>query len=155
MSSAQVHAIYIGSEREVPLESVESVEAKAGLGLVGDRYYKGGSGTFGRKWDESRAITLIEKEAIEAANRKYEIDLAVGDPRRNIVTTGVALNHLVGKEFSVGGVRCRGVKLCEPCSYMEGLTQPGAKKALIHRGGLRAEILDDGTISVGDPIQTP
>lgn len=154
MTSGRVHAIYIGPDREVPLERVERVEAKAGLGLVGDRYYKGGPGTFGRKWDESRAITLIEQEALEAANRSYDIELAEGDPRRNIVTTGVSLNHLVGKEFSVGGVRLRGVKLCEPCSYMEGLTQPGAKKALIHRGGLRAEILDDGTISVGDAIQT-
>ncbi|HYI44422.1 MAG TPA: MOSC domain-containing protein [Actinomycetota bacterium] len=152
MSTARVHAIFVGGDREAPLTGIQEVEAKAGLGLVGDRYFKGGSGTFGRKWDESRAVTLIEKEAIDAANRSYDVDLAEGDPRRNIVTTGVALNHLVDKEFTVGDVRMRGVKLCEPCTYLEGLTEPGVKKALIHRGGLRAEIVSDGTITVGAPI---
>jgi MOSC domain-containing protein YiiM len=97
---------------------------------------------------------LIEREAIEGAARSYDVKLADGDPRRNIVTTGVALNHLVDKEFSVGEVRCRGVKLCEPCGYMESLTTPGAREALIHRGGLRAEIIEDGVIRVGDDIIT-
>ena len=154
MESGRVEAIYIGTEREVPLTSVQEVEAKAGLGLVGDRYFKGGPGTFGRKWDPSRAVTLIEREAIEAAARSYDVKLADGDSRRNIVTTGVALNHLVDREFSVGDVRLRGVKLCEPCGYLESLNVPGTREALIHRGGLRAEILEDGVIKVGDSITT-
>ena len=152
MSEGRVHAIYIGGERETPLTSAQEVEAKAGLGLVGDRYFKGGPGTFARKWDPSRNVTLIEKEAIEAANRSYTVNLDEGDSRRNIVTRGVALNHLVDKEFTVGNVRLRGVKLCEPCGYLEGLTEPGVREALIHRGGLRAEILADGKIKVGDSI---
>lgn len=152
MEQGRVDAIFIGPDREVPLTSVDEVEAKAGLGLVGDRYFKGGRGAFNRKWYLGRNVTLIEREAIEAAAKEYDVELDIGDPRRNIVTSGVALNHLVDKEFSVGAVRMKGFKLCEPCSYMEGLTKPGAKKALIHRGGLRAEIIADGTIQVGDEI---
>jgi MOSC domain-containing protein YiiM len=68
------------------------------------------------------------------------------------VTRGVPLNHLVGREFTVGGVRLRGIKLCEPCAHMESLSRPGARKALLHRGGLRAQILESGTIRAGDPI---
>jgi MOSC domain-containing protein YiiM len=152
MEAGRVEAIFIGGEREVSLTSVEEVEAKAGLGLVGDRYFKGGRGLFNRKWHLGRNVTLIEREAIEAAAKEYGVELDIGDPRRNIVTSGVALNHLVDKEFSVGDVRLKGYKLCEPCTYMEGLTKPGAREALIHRGGLRAEILADGVINVGDPI---
>jgi MOSC domain-containing protein YiiM len=64
----------------------------------------------------------------------------------------VPLNHLVDKEFHVGEVRLRGVRLCEPCQHLAGLTQPRVLPALVHRGGLRAEILTDGYIRTGDPI---
>jgi len=79
--------------------------------------------------------------------------LQPGDARRNIVTRGVPLNHLVGKEFTLGGVTLRGVRLCEPCTHLEGLTEKGVLTGLIHRGGLRAQIIKDGTIRVGDAIQ--
>ena len=85
--------------------------------------------------------------------RDNEMQIAPGDARRNVVTRGVALNHLVGREFRVGGVRLRGVRLCEPCSHLEGLTRPGVLDGLVHRGGLRAQILTEGEIRVGDPIE--
>ena len=100
----------------------------------------------------SREVTLIEIEAIEALEREKNIAIAPGAARRNVVTRGVPLNHLVGREFQVGSVRLRGTRLCEPCAYLEGLTQKGVLAGLIHRGGLRAEIVTAGTIRVEDII---
>ena len=97
-------------------------------------------------------MTLIEVEAIEALGREYQIALESSLARRNIVTRGVALNHLVEREFRVGAVLLRGTRLCEPCMHLEKLSQPGAMRGLIHRGGLRAEILTGGTIRVGDEV---
>jgi MOSC domain-containing protein YiiM len=76
-----------------------------------------------------------------------------GATRRNIVTRGVPLKHLVGQQFRVGDVTLRGLRLCEPCAHLERLSHPGVREALIHRGGLRAQILTDGTIRVGDSIR--
>ena len=98
-------------------------------------------------------MTLIEIEAVAAVNRDYGIELAAGETRRNIVTRGVAVNHLVGKEFTIGEVRLRGTELCEPCAHVERLSRKGARQALIHRGGLNAEILTDGVIHVGHAIK--
>ena len=153
MWQGSVEAIYITDDHGEAMRSLEQVPAVAGRGLEGDRYFKG-TGTFSKKQNgPGRDITLIEREAIEAAEVKYEIDLSDGAPRRNIQTRGVPLNHLVGKQFMIGDVRVRGVKLCEPCGYLESITQKGVREALIHRGGLRAEIVSDGTIRLGDPIR--
>jgi MOSC domain-containing protein YiiM len=99
-----------------------------------------------------RDITLIEIEAIQALDVELGIKLAPGEARRNIVTQGVPLNHLVDKEFCVGDVKLRGVRLCEPCDHLESLTKPKVNPGLVHRGGLRADILTQGTIKVGDEI---
>jgi len=84
--------------------------------------------------------------------RDNELAIAPGEARRNVITRGTPLNHLVGREFVVGSVRLRGIRLCEPCSHLEGLTRRGVLAGLIHRGGLRAQILVGGEIRVGDPI---
>jgi MOSC domain-containing protein YiiM len=131
---------------------VKEVSAVAGKGLEGDRYSQK-TGTYSNRPGPDREITLIEIEAIEALKRDHGIDLQPGDARRNVVTRGVPLNHLVGKEFTLGGVTLRGVRLCEPCTHLEGLTEKGVLTGLIHRGGLRAQIIKDGTIRVGDAIQ--
>jgi MOSC domain-containing protein YiiM len=73
--------------------------------------------------------------------------------RRNLLTRGVPLNHLIGREFTVGEVVLRGIRLCEPCDHLEGLTVKGIKDGLHHRGGLRAEILHGGTLQPGDAIR--
>jgi MOSC domain-containing protein YiiM len=128
---------------------VEAVEAHAGRGLDGDRNF-----TPPDRWiGTSNALTLIESEAIEAVLAEHEIDLRDGRSRRQLVTRGVRLNELVGKEFQVGPVRCRGVELCEPCLDLQRwLGNPNTIKALVHRGGLRADILEGGTVSVGDAV---
>jgi MOSC domain-containing protein YiiM len=97
-------------------------------------------------------LTLIEAEAIEALKRDYDVDLAPGEARRNVVTDGVPLNHLVGHEFQIGEVRVRGIRLCEPCGHLQALTGRPVIKGLRHRGGLRAQILNQGVIRVGDVV---
>jgi MOSC domain-containing protein YiiM len=123
-----------------------------GRGIEGDRYFHE-KGYYSERKGPHREITLIEIEAIEALKRDNGIELRPGDARRNIVTRGVPLNHLVDEEFRVGEVTLRGIRLCEPCIHLEGLTQKGVLAGLIHRGGLRAQVIKEGTIRVGDPIE--
>jgi MOSC domain-containing protein YiiM len=132
------------------MESVAQVAAIPGQGLEGDRYALK-RGTF-YKPEPDYELTLIEAEAIEAIKRDYQIDLPAGDARRNIVTRNLPLNHLVGREFTIGDVRIRGLRLCEPCDHLQKLTGKPVIKGLLHRGGLRAQILTSGTIRVGDTI---
>lgn len=106
----------------------------------------------GKKDTPDREITLIESEAVEAVNRDYPLRIEPIETRRNILTRGVALNHLVGREFTIGKVRLRSLRLCEPCGHLESLTRKGVMRALLHRGGLRAQIVESGTIRVGDVI---
>jgi MOSC domain-containing protein YiiM len=130
---------------------VGEVRAEAGRGLAGNRYYRRGEEDASKRGPD-REITLIEIEALDALRREDEIALAPGETRRNVVTRGVPLNHLVGREFQVGEATLFGIRLCEPCSHLESLTQLGVMKGLIHRGGLRAQILTDGVIKVGDHV---
>lgn len=136
------------------MQAVPEARAVPGKGLVGDRYFAGSvsAGTFAKPGDPSREVTLIEIEAIEALGRDGQVTIEPGAARRNLVTRGVALNHLVGREFAVGAVRLRGIRLCEPCAHLEGLTRPGVKAGLVHRGGLRAQILVEGVIHAGDAV---
>jgi MOSC domain-containing protein YiiM len=145
-----VAALMIGPERKEPMISVPEVRAIAGAGLEGDRYCQE-RGTFSKKLS-SNQITLIEAEALEAAERDYGLALTAEESRRNVLTCGIALNHLVGREFQIGGVRLRGLRLCEPCTHLQQLTGKPLLKALRHRGGLRAEILSGGVIKVGEKI---
>lgn len=153
MAHGSVHSIYITSQAGSPTQQVDSVHAVPGLGLEGDRYY-GLAGTGNKRSGTGRDITLIEFEAIEAVKREDGVHLTPGEARRNIVTQGVALNHLVDREFQVGDVHLRGIRLCEPCHHLAGLTEARVLPALVHRGGLRAEILTEGYIHPGDPILT-
>lgn len=149
-----VVSLHIALTGAAPIQNRDRVEAIAGRGLEGDRYFAG-IGTYSHAPGSGRHVTLIEIEAIEGLKRDYGIDIAPGKSRRNIVTRDVALNHLVEREFLIGRVRLRGTRLCEPCAHLERLTERGALRGLVHRGGLRAEILSGGTIHVGDPIMLP
>ena len=145
-----VNCIFIADPRS-PMRAVDSVRAVPGKGLEGDRYFDK-AGTFSKNSTDDREITLIEAEAIEAVGRNYNVELAPNETRRNLLTRGVALNHLVNLEFAIGNVRLRGLRLCEPCGHLSKLTRPGVKEALVHRGGLRAKILTEGMIHVGDEV---
>jgi MOSC domain-containing protein YiiM len=150
MFRGTVVSIHIAPEGSLPMQLRADVKAVPGKGLEGDRYFVG-AGTFSHSPGGGREVTLIEVEAI-AALREKNILLNAGDARRNLVTRGVPLNHLVGRTFQVGEVRLRGIRLCEPCSHLEGLTREGVLRELVHRGGLRADIISGGTIRVGDAI---
>ena len=134
------------------MDRVDSVRAIAGRGLEGDRYFLK-IGTYSRKEGSDREITLIETEALEALERDYALSVDASETRRNVATRDVALNHLVGRTFRVGGATVRGLRLCEPCGHMERLCGKRVRPGLVHRGGLRAEILADGVIRAGDPVE--
>lgn len=150
MQEGKVLAINIAPRSGEPTVLVDQVYAVHGKGLEGDRHFPE---VLKKTKKPEHEITLIEIEALQAIQRDYNIQLAPQETRRNIVTEKVALNHLVGQEFSVGEVLLKGIRLCEPCSHLEKLTVPGVQKALIHRGGLRAQILSDGLIRKGDCIR--
>ena len=145
-----VAALYVGPKRLEPMVAVPEMRALAGYGIEGDRYCRE-EGTFSKK-SPSNQMTLIEAEALQAAAETYGLVIPAQESRRNILTCGMALNHLVGREFRIGEVRLRGLRLCEPCSHLEKLCGKQMIKALRHRGGLRAEILNDGSIKIGDLI---
>ena len=151
MFRGNVVSIFIAREAAIPMESREEVKAFAGQGLEGDRYFDG-TGHWSKTPGVGREVTLIEIEAIEALESERNIAIKPGATRRNVVTRGVPLNHLVGREFQLGAVRLRGTRLCEPCTYLESLTRQGVLSGLIHRGGLRAEIVTGGTIRVEDAV---
>jgi MOSC domain-containing protein YiiM len=123
------------------------VQVLAGQGLAGDRHVFG-TGTFPSKLPGS-ALTLIEAEVCES----FDPALDASEHRRNLVTRGIGLNGLVGREFAIGDVRCRGTRLCEPCTVIQGYSTRPVLRPLVHRGGLRADILTDGTINTGDVIR--
>lgn len=146
-----VEGIFVAPGPGKQLIEVPEVQAVAGKGIEGDRYFSG-TGEFSAK-PGFRQLTLIESEALEALSRDYGMDLIPGETRRNIVTRGIPLNHLVGAEFQMGEVRLLGKKLCEPCEHLEAVSgRHGIRKALRHRGGLRVEILNDGVIRKGDAV---
>ena len=150
MWDGRVEFIFVAHEAKATMQAVADVRAVPGSGLEGDRYYLK-QGTF-FKPEPDFELTLIEAEALEAMKQEYQIEVAPAESRRNVVTRGVPLNHLVGKEFQIGGVRMRGIRLCEPCSHLQKLTNREVIKGLRHRGGLRAQILSEGLIARGDTV---
>jgi MOSC domain-containing protein YiiM len=151
LAHASLVAIQIGPQAEGRLESVPEVRAIPGKGLEGDRYFRG-EGSFSNNPGGGRQVTLVASEMLELLQSEHGITLPANETRRNLVTKGVALNDLVGQVFQVGSVRMKGVRLAEPCNHLERLTQPGVLKGLVHRAGLRADILDEGVLRVGDEI---
>ncbi len=142
-----VDALAVARAAAEPAEVLQTARAIAGEGLEGDRHVAG-TGTFpsGRP---GSALTMIESEVCES----FEPPLTPSEHRRNVVTRGIDLNALVGHEFTIGEVLCRGMRLCEPCTVVQRYARRPVLRALVHRGGLRADILCDGEIKVGDPVR--
>jgi MOSC domain-containing protein YiiM len=134
---------------ELPV-AAQRVSAVAGRGLRGDRnFLADGEPQPGRDDD----LTLIAIEALDAMATQDDVVLSAAQSRRNLATRGIDLNALVGRRFRVGAAECLGIELCEPCAHLEGLTQPGVLRGLVHRGGLRAAIVVGGEIAIGDEIR--
>lgn len=151
MFEGTVVSINIAPTAEAPMQQVDEVLAVPGRGLEGDRYFNN-EGSFSKP-EPDREMTLIEAEAIEAFRNEFHVEFGLGSSRRNVVTRGVPLNHLVGKEFWIGEVKARGLRLCEPCSHLQRLSHPKVLPGLVHRAGLRAQILTEGMIRVGETIK--
>ncbi len=149
----RVEAIHIAETEGGPTFAVDEVTAITAQGLEGDRIINKARAEHRDAIEPKRQVTFIEAEALEALAREYGISITAAESRRNICTRDAALNHLVGREFRVGGARLRGIELCEPCGTLERLCgQKGIVKGLIHRGGLRAEVLEGGVIRNGDAL---
>jgi MOSC domain-containing protein YiiM len=152
MNAATIVGIYISGTAKVMPQSVEFAEATHS-GLVGDRYHRQ-QGTFSTAdpKETGRALTLVESEALERYEEKYGVVLSPAEARRNLVTQGVSLNDLMGKEFYIGEVRVKGIRLCHPCQHLQQVTGKAVLAGLDQCGGLRADILSEGVIRVGDRI---
>lgn len=144
----RLEEIWVAPAAGEPARACDATRGIAGRGLEGDRYTVG-TGTF-RSGLPGSALTLIEAEVCEA----FDPPLRPGEHRRNVVTRGIDLNSLVGSEFMIGEMHCRGMRLCEPCTVVDGYASRPVLRALVHRGGLRADILAEAEIRVGDPVRT-
>jgi hypothetical protein len=149
--SGTVAALFTAPTKEAACEPHESCVVRAGLGLDGDRYAEN-LGTFSNPKRRGQDLTLIEAESLDEL-AAHGIELSMADARRNVVTRGIRLNELVGHRFAIGEVVCYGARLAEPCAHLQRLTKPGVLRGLVHRGGIRADVLQDGELSIGDPVR--
>lgn len=146
-----VVSIHTTATAGAAMDSVASALAVPGRGLEGDRHFEPQTNP-ARQRGAGCDVTLIEEEAVEAVCRDYKVALQPNETRRNVVTRGIALNHLIGRKFVVGEVKLAGVELCEPCGHLAQLTSKTVSRALVHRGGLRCDVLTEGTIHVSDVV---
>jgi MOSC domain-containing protein YiiM len=151
MFQGEVVSIHICANAGDPMQSPDSVLAVEGKGLEGDRYWSG-VGTYSDKGGPQRQVTFIEEESIAAIAHERGVVIEPREARRNIVTRGVPLNHLVGQRFQVGDAVFQGIMVCEPCNYLQQITVKGVLSGLIHRGGLNAEVVQTAVIRIGDAV---
>lgn len=144
--------IYIANRKGGPMRSIDEAQLVSGQGIVGDRHFANAGKFSPAVHDPSHEITLVEIEQVTDFNAVYGLTLHPGDLRRNLVTEGIGLNELVGCEFIVGCVVLKGIRLCEPCEYLAGLTHHDVRRGLRHRAGLRAGIVQGGVVRVRDRV---
>ena len=142
--------LYIAPKAAGPMLEVAQVRALADRGLEGDRFFRE-SWVAAKRPD--KAVSLIEEEVLEMAASEHQVRIAGDKTRRNIVTRGVPLIDLLDRDFMIGNVVMRGIRLFEPCAHLEKVSHiPGIFRALENRSGLKAAILSDGVVHTGDPI---
>ena len=153
--TGSVAELYIVTTKRGTPEARKAIELEAGLGIVGDRYHANSQ----KKHTDGEAIpenhlSLVDYAVLEdyLANQARDTDLGHGDFRRSVVTKDIDLNALVGKDFTLGTARCRGVELCEPCAFLAATVHRGVLPDLVGRGGLRAIILEDGNAEIGSKV---
>lgn len=149
MSTGRVARIFVGAEESGPIQEVEEVEAIAGKGLKGDRYFDDD----GDAHDPSVEVTLFSAEGLAAGRVESGLDIVAEDMRRNLMTEGVTLSDLLGRRFSAGEVVLEGLEDNPPCAHLQRLADKPLLKPMIEKGGIRARIVNGGTIRAGDEIQ--
>jgi hypothetical protein len=159
--SGIVEAIFIAEQSGQPMRSVADVVGAAGRGLLGDRHCRPDPETPlvpscppspSTQHHEVREISLVEAEVLDWLREEHGIELGGAETRRNVVTRGVRLNDLIGRRFTVGGLLCEGIEICQPCASIQRQAGKPVLKPLVHRGGLYARIVESGTASVGDTV---
>jgi MOSC domain-containing protein YiiM len=150
---ATVQHIFISSKKRGPVNEVESANLEAGKGIIGDRYHSLAQQHFDQKLAvPDNHVSIIAKEELDKFLADNSSDLQYGDFRRSIVTSGIDLNALVGKQFKVGDAVCYGAELCEPCAFLASSVHPAVLPGLVNRGGLRATVITTGTIAKGSHL---
>ena len=150
--SGTLRAIYVAREAGGAMTQLERAQLVAGRGIEGDRYFER-AGTFSPEAPSpDHELTLIAAEEVARFLEATGLEIRAGDLRRNLLTEGVDLNAWVGRSFRVGEVEVAGIRLCEPCQTLAETATPEVVKGLVHRAGLRARIVGEGRIRVGDPV---
>jgi MOSC domain-containing protein YiiM len=149
--SGVVVEIYIAERSGQPMRAVSAVEGAAGRGLIGDRHCRPADAPSSSEADLHN-ISLVEAEVLESLRNDHGIELDGADTRRNLVTRGVRLHDLIGRQFRLGGLLCEGVEVCQPCVHVQQRVGKPILRPLAHRGGLRARILASGVVRIGDSV---
>ena len=153
MTDGRIEHLFIADAMSEPMTALPALTAFAGKGIEGDRYMTE-KGTYSKKPEPGRQITLVEGEVLDWLKAEHGLTVRPADCRRNVVTRGIALNPLVGRELMVGPVRVFVHRLCQPCRYIEKLlNQPDLYERWWDKGGLRCEILEGGPIRIGDSVK--
>jgi MOSC domain-containing protein YiiM len=153
--SGKIVKLLISKDTQTPMLNVNQIVLEVGKGIFGDRYYNQ-VGTFSNKGEiePDRDVTLIEIEKIDALNKEHNLEITAEDLRRNIVITNCDLNSLVGKEFQIGEVVLKGLRLCEPCKYLaDKLNEKKTLTEMVHKAGLRAQIIKGGSINLDSQVE--
>ena len=144
---SEVYKIGITKKNNQKIEDVNFIDVLENKGIVGDRHFNDYNSPYNQ-------LSLIESENIDYYNKKYNLNIAYLDFRRNIVTKGIELNHLIGKNILIGNVQVEGIDLCRPCRHLsETLKQENIIKEFLRKGGLRCHILNSSKIKIGDKIK--
>jgi len=153
--SGKIVKLLIAQDIQSPMHNVNQIVLEEGKGIFGDRYYyKRGTFSKGGEIEPHRDVTLIEQERIDTFNEEFQSEVPYEDFRRNIVVSNCDLNSLVGKEFQVGDVILKGIKLCEPCKYLsKQLNNDNFVKKMLHKAGLRAQIIRSGSINLSSQVE--
>ncbi len=153
MQTGKILAIYIATNTDDAVRAQQSVKVLPNQGIIGDRYYAPQQelaiDTLAPRKED---LSLISADELEAFNERFELEIPYGDFRRNIITSGIDLNALVGKKFRIGSALCLGMELCEPCSKLARTVNSHVLPHLVRRAGLRAAVLEIGEIAQGDSI---
>ncbi len=153
--SGKIVKLLISKDIQAPMLNVNQIVLEVGKGIFGDRYYNQ-EGTFSNKGEiqPDRDVTLIEIKKINDLNKEHNLDITAEDLRRNIVVSNCDLNSLVGKEFQIGEVVLKGLRLCEPCSYLSNkLNNEEVLSQMVHKAGLRAQIIKGGSIDLNSQLE--
>lgn len=147
----RIEAIHVASTAGAPMVARQRAHLLAGRGIEGDRYAEG-TGHWSPIRRRGDGLTLVAAETLAEVNATYGLGLTDADTRRNVTVRGLDLDATLGRELLIGGVRVRVARRCEPCQYLEGLLGRDVLIPLVHKAGVRVEILEDGEIAVGDAV---